>query len=90
MSERAFNGAALEWPAPANEHRQQIGGRNVKERAAVARFPLVAFDQIRLSTSPRYRVSKLLPIHVLTVMWGPPKCGKSFLAFDMPMHVAVG
>lgn len=90
MAERAFNGAPLDWPTPANASPPPIGGRHPKERAAVARFPLVAFDQIRLSTTPRYRVSKLLPIHGLTVIWGPPKCGKSFLAFDMLMHVALG
>lgn len=54
------------------------------------RFPLVPFNQIRLSTTPRYRVRGLLPMHGLVVMWGPPKCGKSFLAFDMLMHVALG
>lgn len=90
MAERAFNGAPLDWPTPANAPPPPIGSRHSKERAAVARFPLVAFDQIRLSTTPRYRVSKLLPIHGLTVIWGPPKCGKSFLAFDMLMHVALG
>lgn len=56
----------------------------------MGRFPLIAFDQIRLSTSPRFRVRGLLPIRGLAVVWGPPKCGKSFLAFDMLMHVALG
>lgn len=92
MSERAYNGPVLDWPSPANESRKRTGGSSnqQKERPAEGRFPLIAFDQIRLSTSPRYCVRGLLPIRGLAVVWGPPKCGKSFLAFDMLMHVALG
>lgn len=92
MSERAYNGPVLDWPSPANESRRRAGTSSAqqKERPAKGRFPLIAFDQIRLSTSPRYRVRGMLPIRGLAVVWGPPKCGKSFLAFDMLMHVALG
>ena len=24
------------------------------------------------------------------MLWGPPKCGKSFLTFDLTMHIALG
>ncbi|MCJ2126672.1 AAA family ATPase [Methylobacterium sp. J-077] len=92
MSERAYNSPDSDWSQAADD----MGGRfddeprQQKERPAVGRFPLIAFDQIRLSTSPRFRVRGLLPIRGLAVVWGPPKCGKSFLAFDMLMHVALG
>lgn len=54
------------------------------------RFKLVPFDEIRLGTQRRYLVKGLIPRVGLTVIWGPPKCGKSFWAFDVAMHVALG
>ena len=54
------------------------------------RFKLVLFDEIPLSRESRYIVKGLIPREGLTVLWGPPKCGKSFWAFDAAMHVAQG
>lgn len=54
------------------------------------RFDLIPFDQITCSSAPAYLVKGLLPRVGLAVMWGPPKCGKSFLAFDLMMHIALG
>ncbi len=54
------------------------------------RFDLVPFDRIVPGSAPAYLVKGLLPRVGLAVMWGPPKCGKSFLAFDLAMHVALG
>jgi hypothetical protein len=48
------------------------------------RFLLVPFDQIKMSTGG------LIPRAGLVVIWGPPKCGKSFLTLDLAMHVALG
>jgi hypothetical protein len=54
------------------------------------RFRLVPFDRIVLGSEPVYLVKKLIPRTGLTVVWGPPKCGKSFWTFDLVMHVALG
>jgi AAA domain len=54
------------------------------------RFPLVAFDDVLMSTAAFYLVKNLIPRDGLVVVWGPPKCGKSFWAFDLLMHVALG
>ncbi len=54
------------------------------------RFKLVAFEKIPLVTSRSYLVRSVLPREGLVVVWGPPKCGKSFLIFDLLMHVALG
>jgi hypothetical protein len=51
---------------------------------------LVAFDDIRLGKQRRYLVKGLLPRVGLSVVWGPPKSGKSFWTFDVAMHVALG
>lgn len=54
------------------------------------RIRLVPFDEIKLSPQPRYRVAGILPSVGLGVAWGPPKSGKTFWAFDLVMHVALG
>jgi hypothetical protein len=50
----------------------------------------VPFNNIQLGTNRRYLVKGLIPHPGLTVIWGPPKCGKSFWTFDLAMHVALG
>ena len=55
---------------------------------APLRFKLKRFDQISLSTTPNYLIKGSMPRSGLVVIWGPPKCGKSFVAFDMAMHIA--
>jgi hypothetical protein len=54
------------------------------------RFPLQAFSTIKVGTSRSYLVKGIIPREGLVVVWGPPKCGKTFWAFDIVMHVALG
>lgn len=54
------------------------------------RFVLRDFASLRLSGGIRQLVKRLIPREGLIVVWGPPKCGKSFLIFDLMMHVALG
>jgi AAA domain len=51
---------------------------------------LVPWNQIRLSTAPQYLIKKLFPKIGLAVVYGPPKCGKTFWLFDVLMHIALG
>lgn len=51
---------------------------------------LVPFNQIDLLTKPRDLIKGLVPNPGLTILYGQPKVGKSFVAFDMAMHVAMG
>ena len=62
-----------------------------RQAADVApRFRLYAFNDIKLDDASNYLIKDLLPRAGLAVIWGPPKCGKSFWAFDLLMHVALG
>jgi hypothetical protein len=54
------------------------------------RFKPIRFRDIGLTAERPYLVKGLLPREGLVVVWGPPKCGKSFWAFDMVLHVALG
>jgi hypothetical protein len=58
--------------------------------ADAARIKLVPFDAIAVGTHRPYLVKRLIPRIGLTVIWGPPKSGKSFWTFDLAMHVALG
>jgi hypothetical protein len=48
------------------------------------------FNAIKPDDRAQYLVKGLLPRTGLAVIWGPPKCGKSFWTFDLFMHVALG
>jgi hypothetical protein len=54
------------------------------------RFRLARFDEIKPDAGTRYLVKGFLPSAGLAVIWGAPKCGKSFWTFDLLMHVALG
>lgn len=54
------------------------------------RFKLRRFEELKPGTERTYLVKGLIPRVGLVVAWGPPKCGKSFWAFDLAMHVALG
>ena len=53
------------------------------------KFTLTRFRDITLGTEPAYLVRGLIPREGLVVIWGPPKCGKTFWAYDLLMHVAL-
>jgi hypothetical protein len=49
---------------------------------------LIKYDQVELSKSPNYLVQGLIPRTGISVLWGPPKSGKTFWLFDLMTHVA--
>jgi hypothetical protein len=58
---------------------------------ALVRFPLVKLGNIQLDRNKRRDLVKgLLPTSGLIVIWGPPKCGKSFWTMDLALHVSLG
>src|SRR5262245_22024997 len=62
------------------------GGAKAKRQA----FTLVPFNAITVSSSPTYLIKGIFPHAGMIVIWGPPKCGKSFWTFDAVMHIALG
>jgi len=64
---------------------------SMDNRKALDAFPLMAFEDIKLDTERRgYLVKGLLSSAGLAVIWGPPKCGKSFWTTDLALHIALG
>jgi hypothetical protein len=54
------------------------------------RFQLVSFDDLKWSGTSEYLVKGVLPRTGLALIWGPPKCGKSFWMLTVAMHIAMG
>jgi hypothetical protein len=70
-----------------------LAGRPAQAREARKhrrRFNLVPFNAIKVVAAGPYLVKGLIPRAGLIVIWGPPKCGKSFWTFDLSMHVGLG
>lgn len=66
------------------------GNGHAQSEAPTRRFKLIRFNDIKLATTGVWCVRNLIPHEGLVVVWGPPKCGKSFWVFDLVMHVALG
>jgi hypothetical protein len=54
------------------------------------RFKLIPFDMLQPVTKPAYLVKDIIPRTGLVVVWGPPKCGKSFWMTTTMLYVALG
>jgi hypothetical protein len=80
MSTNADDAKVIEW-----DHK-----RAKEPRESHRVIPIIAFGEIKLGIKRRYLVHGLIPRIGLVVIWGPPKSGKSFWAFDLAMHVALG
>lgn len=55
-----------------------------------SRIRLIPFGELKPGTEPEHLVGGLIPRAGLVVVWGPPKCGKSFWTMDTMLHVALG
>jgi hypothetical protein len=64
------------------------GAPKVSEPPRSIRFS--RFSEFKPSKGVRYVVKGIIPASGLCIFWGPPKCGKSFLVFDMVAHVSAG
>jgi hypothetical protein len=54
------------------------------------RFKLVSFNDLTVGSRAVYLVKGIIPKAGLVVVWGPPKCGKSYWIFTVMLHVALG
>lgn len=81
-AQRAARGPSVR-DRSAEDHRNGEGG-------AASRLYLLQLDAIKLGKSRRDLIKGLIPRVGLTIVYGAPKSGKSFLSFDLAMHVAMG
>jgi hypothetical protein len=67
-----------------------VVANTVVEKLRAPRFPLVRMRDIKVNLTSRYLVKGVVASKALIVVWGRPKCGKSFWTFDLAAHVATG
>ncbi len=72
------------FPILPEQHRTEAPPTGRK-----GRFLLTPFADLHVSTASPQLIRGLIPRVGLTVVWGPPKSGKSFVVFDAMMHVAM-
>lgn len=94
MSDALTARVAAEWRAERDAHERlrragPVLAKRPREAADGPRFRLLPFDAIRPDDGVTYLIKGLFPRVGLAVVWGPPKCGKSFWTFDALMHVAL-
>ncbi|WP_395020192.1 AAA family ATPase [Dongia sp.] len=77
MTENALDAADGRWS-------DEPGGRHHR------RFQLVRLRDLPLLTEPSYLIKGIFPREGLAVVWGRPKCGKSFWLYDACLHIAMG
>lgn len=83
-----------DWTAGAEEHMRQkangAGGKGTDHGGERNKFALIPFGKIEVDGEPPWLVDRLIPAAGLTVVWGAPKSGKTFLVADLALHVAMG
>lgn len=79
-----------EWANEDAHNQRQRSQSNGAGSFSQRRFQLVRFGEIKLDNRRRYAIKNLIPREGLIVVWGPPKCGKSFWVSDLALHVALG
>ena len=82
--------AAAGGRAPLPRSADDYGYDLPPREASPSRFVLARFADFKPLDGDDYCVKGVLPRSGLAVFWGPPKCGKSFVVFDLLMHVALG
>jgi hypothetical protein len=87
----AYPEGFADWPETRrNAHFAAAAKAYDERKRSKLRFEQTPFGQFKLDEHAPYLVKGLLPRSGLAVVWGPPKCGKSFWAFDLLMHVGLG
>jgi len=80
---------SLVWDGDPAMRGQAAVERSVHSEAR-RRFPLVPFADIKMDGARRYLVKNVIPREGLVVLYGAPKCGKTFLVTDLVLHIALG
>jgi hypothetical protein len=75
---------------PYSDDFHRIFGDEAEGRSGEHRFVVIDASNIEINKRSAYLVKELIPAQGLIVIWGPPKCGKSFWILDVAFHIALG
>jgi hypothetical protein len=94
MNERPHLATEHYKPKPGNGSRiweqgaPPIGARI--DPAALARFKLVDWNDIKFDPSEEWRVEDVVPLRGFGLIYGKPRSFKSFIAIHLALHVVLG
>ena len=88
MTEKPISIIDAAWTKPT--HAGAVARAVVERLGEELQFKLVPFAAIAPDLEARYLVKNVVAAEALIVIWGRPKCGKSFWTFDLAAHVAAG
>lgn len=76
---------------PTDPILQKLNAREVVfENPTASAFGLTVITDIEMNTERHDIVQGLIPKNAVALVWGPPKCAKSFWVLDVAMHIATG
>lgn len=86
---KALDGARLKWALPEPED-DVIETEEAARDASLETFPLLDLDEIDAIPPPSWLIHEMVSEHGMTVIYGDPGAGKSFIALDMALRIATG
>lgn len=84
----ALRGARSKWNLP--EPQDTVEQEEAEREDGSATFTLLDMDELEALPPPTWLIDGLVTDHGLTVAYGPPGAGKSFIVLDMALRIAYG
>lgn len=84
---KALDGARVKWALPEPDDAPVEAEERLRE-AADAIFDLLDIDELESMPPPTWLIHELIAEEGLTVIYGDPGAGKSFVALDMALRVS--
>jgi hypothetical protein len=78
-----------EGPEGVRDRHAKAKSYNGATKDKPIKFELIGLDHLKSATTD-YLVKGWFPRKGLVLVWGPPKCGKSFWVFTVMVYVAIG
>jgi hypothetical protein len=84
----ALRTARSKWSLP--EPQDSVEAEETAREAADSIFPLLDMDELEALPPPTWLIEGLIAEHGLSVVYGDPGAGKSFIVLDMALRIAFG
>lgn len=84
----AIVGARRKWSMP--EPDETVEQEEDRREDAESIFPLLSLDELENMPPPTWLIDGILPEHGLSIVYGDPGAGKSFVVLDMALRIAFG
>lgn len=84
----ALKGARLKWAIP--EPADDVAAEEADREEGDSTFLLLDLDQLEALPPPTWLVDELIAEHGLSIVYGDPGAGKSFIVLDMALRLAFG